>query len=106
MILLGVLVFIPNFMILIRYFNTGYFFGDTKTSMRDDIMLKLAALPLRLFIVTNGLIFVLSINKSIPTFWNNINQFILMVIIVLTSIYTMAFFKLSNDEFEMSIINS
>jgi hypothetical protein len=104
--LLGVLVFIPNFIVLIRHFNTGYVFGDTKTSMRDDIILNLAALPLRVFIVTNGLIFVLSINKSIPTFWNNINQFILMIIIVLTSIYTIAFFKLSNDEFETSIINS
>ena len=91
---------LPYFVIPLRYYITGYVFGDTKRSIRDSMMGNLSIFPLRVFCIGCALLVTGVINgirfKPDVTF--------VTAGVVLFALYFLAFLKLSREEFKVSMI--
>ena len=97
LIFIGILI--PIIFMLIRYYFIGYFTLDTKKSIKDKIMWKIALK------YTNLITFILIYKKDIKIFNSWINDYpILVPLVALTIIcyllYITSFVKLSRDEFK------
>jgi hypothetical protein len=95
-----VLSFVPMFAMPLRYFFTGYVFGDTKRSVKDNTMSDWSMLLFRIFCAGN----VIMLLNHQYFFINGFNLFWLTGGVVFYAIYTLSFFKLSKSEFKVSVI--
>jgi uncharacterized membrane protein len=91
---------LPYFVIPLRYYVTGYVFGDTKRSIRDSMMGSLSMFPLRTFCIACALLVTGVINGV--SFAPSIT--LITVGVVLFAVYFLAFLKLSREEFKVSMI--
>ncbi|UOE48162.1 hypothetical protein MTO98_27495 [Mucilaginibacter sp. SMC90] len=92
---------LPYFVIPLRYYFTGYVFGDTKRSIRDSMMANLSMLPIRIFCAACALLVTGVINGI------RFKPDVILVTagMVLFAVYFLAFFKLSKEEFKVNMIN-
>lgn len=91
---------LPYFAVPLRYYFTGYVFGDTKRSIRDSMMGSLSMLPLRVFCAA----FALSVTGVINGISFKPDVTLITAGVVLFAIYFFAFFKLSREEFKVNVI--
>lgn len=91
----------PGVLSLMRFYKIGYRFGDTKKSVRDTVFVKIAIVPVRLFVL-GSILLTMSVAQG-HNIWQNANPVVITLLFVLSNIYIRAFVKLYRDEFEMSI---
>ena len=91
----------PGIFVLIRYYRIGYFFQDTKKSIRDRIFMHIAGKPLLIF---NSGMFILLYNSKLKI-WIDRHQAIIIVVLLLTTLYVLAFVKLCLTEFKTYILS-
>lgn len=92
---------LPYFVIPLRYYFTGYVFGDTKRSIRDRMMGDLSMLPLRVFCAVCALYLIGKINGFV--FKPDVT--LITAGVVLFAVYFLAFYKLSREEFKVNMIS-
>jgi len=95
-----VMTLLPYLVIPMRYFFTGYVFGDTKKSIRDNMMESLSMLPVRVFCACGALFLI----GSLKPIYDSTGVYIITLGVVLYAVYFLAYFKLSKSEFEISMI--
>ncbi|MDP9080644.1 MAG: hypothetical protein M3O71_24735 [Bacteroidota bacterium] len=91
--------FLPALLIPLRYYKLGYIFKDTKKSVRDNIFIWIAQLPLRLCICSNMLLLIY--HKADFSFLGSFEPLILTIIIVAEITLSLAIIKLSRAEFKI-----
>jgi hypothetical protein len=91
---------VPGILILLRYFNVGYYTLDTKKSIKDNIMRKIAYLFYQ--VILFPLMLLLNHKKYIDSFIIDHTIIIDLGITVLI-LYILSFIKLSRDEFKVYI---
>lgn len=100
-------IVIPNTFMLIRYYYIGYCTKDTKTSIKDQIMRKIAGRSWLLF--NPGLITFssryLKDNKSFNlNLWVFEHDLIVSIVAVCLILYVLSFIKLSRQELKVYMI--
>lgn len=91
---------VPGLLILFRYFNVGYFTLDTKKSIKDNIMRKIAYLFYQVILFP---LMLLSNHKKYIDFFIIEHTIIITLGITILILYIMSFIKLSKDEFKVYI---
>lgn len=91
---------VPGILILLRYFNLGYYTLDTKKSIKDNIMRKIAYLFYQ--VILFPLMLLLNHKKYIDSFIIDHTIIIDLGITVLI-LYILSLIKLSRDEFKVYI---
>lgn len=94
-------VITPCILSLMRYYQIGFRFGDTKRSVRDTVFAKIAIVPIRLFVL--GTILLTMSFAQGHNIWTDPHPIVITLLFVLSNIYLRAFMKLYRDEFKMSI---
>ncbi len=91
---------LPYIAIPLRFFYTGYLFGETKRSIRDNMMGDLSMLPMRVFCAVAA-IFVINgmYNAAYYT-----SAPMITIGVVVYALYFLAYFKLSKDEVKVRMI--
>jgi hypothetical protein len=92
---------LPYVVIPLRFFYTGYLFGETKRSIRDNMMGDLSMLPMRVFFAVAAL-FVIN-GKYNPAY--HASTLMVTMGVVIYAIYFLAYFKLSKDEVKVRMIS-
>ncbi|WP_184542631.1 hypothetical protein [Mucilaginibacter sp. FT3.2] len=96
----GGMALLPYVVIPIRLFYTGYIFGETKRSIRDNTMNNLSMLPMRVFFAA-GALYV--INGLFATAFY-LGPAMVTIGAVMYTVYFLAYFKLSKDEIKVRMI--
>ncbi|QJD95036.1 hypothetical protein HH214_03645 [Mucilaginibacter robiniae] len=96
-----ILTVLVTLIIMIRYFSVGYYFKDTKRSIRDKISEEIAGRPL--FFYNMGVMFLYSTRKQHYKSLPPVDPFLLTAFIVINVIYILSFIRLSQDEFQLYI---
>jgi hypothetical protein len=106
-ILLIVTMVVPGVIIMVRLFNTGYFLDTTRKSARDKMFENFAGGPVRVLIALHTWIFATSsghfYKMSVYGEWYNLHPYIITIILILCTIYSLALYKLYKDEFKTSM---
>lgn len=98
-------IVVPIIFRLTRYFYIGYFTLDTKSSIKDKIMKKIAAIPAMLINPGMMFIWIFLLNRNT----NNLNllvtdhAIIVTFIITMFILYVISFVRLSRNEFKVYI---
>ncbi|GAA3966403.1 hypothetical protein [Mucilaginibacter dorajii] len=92
---------LPYVAIPLRFFYTGYLFGETKRSIRDSMMGDLSMLPMRVFIAVS----VLYVINGLYTTAFYPGALMITIGVVIYTIYFLAYFKLSKDEVKVRMIS-
>lgn len=93
------LSFLPWFAMPLRYYLTGYIFGDTKRSVKDNTMSTWSMVPFQVFCADN----IIMIINNDRHFINGFNLLWVTIGVVLFIVYAIAFFKLSRAEFKVKV---
>ncbi|QKJ31446.1 hypothetical protein HQ865_17290 [Mucilaginibacter mali] len=94
-------VITPCVLSLMRYYQIGYRFGDTKRSVRDTVFAKIAIVPIRLFVL--GTILLTMSFAQGHNIWTDPHPIVVTILFVLSNIYLRAFLELYRDEFKISL---
>lgn len=97
----AIMIITPCVLSLMRFYKIGYRFGDTKKSVRDTVFVKIAIVPMRLFVL-GSILLTMSVAQG-HNIWQNAHPVIVTLLFVLSNIYIRAFVKLYRDEFKMSM---
>ncbi len=91
---------LPYFVIPLRFFYTGYVFGETKRSIRDNMMADLSMLPMRVFF---AVVAMFVINGMYNAAYHP-STLMVTIGVVFYTLYFLAYFKLSKYEIKVSMI--
>jgi hypothetical protein len=92
---------LPYFAIPLRFFYTGYVFGETKRSIRDSMMGDLSMLPMRVFIAASALYVINGLYAT--AFYPS--PVMITIGVVIYALYFLAYFKLSKDEIKVRMVS-
>jgi len=91
---------VPGILVMVRYFNIGYYFRDRKKSIRDKIIGLIAGRPL--LILNPGLFFIsFTSHKAKVNNWVHSHVFVCALLITLICTYVLAFIKLVKKELDL-----
>ncbi len=105
--LVVILVIVPATVKLARYFYIGYFTLDTKSSVKDEIMAKIAGRSVLLLNPGIMFIWIYVSNKNKNLNFNSYvvdHAFLVSIIVTLFILYVFSFIKLSRQEFKAYLI--
>ena len=91
-----VVLFIPEIIMQVRYFKTGYILRDSKTSAKDRIFANLSRLPLRCVMAIFAISSIYKIDYTPLT---------ICIAFIVVVIHGLAIMKLYRDEFKMVLVN-
>lgn len=106
-VLFAFAILIPNTFMLIRYYCIGYFTKDTKISIKDQIIWKIAA---RLWSLFNPGFIAFSVRYSkdnkgfVLNSWVFEHNLIVSIVAICLILYVLSFIKLSREEFKIYMI--